>query len=169
MIKVAIVGPESTGKTELAEALANLYQTESVPEYSREYLNNLSRDYIQADLLKIARGQLNAVKEEEEKGGRLLIADTDMHVMKVWSEYKYGDCDPWILEQLHGQDYDLYILTDYDIPYEEDPLRENPEDRAYFFDLYLELLTAAERPFVVVKGSRAHRLKMTVERIDALL
>ncbi len=169
MRKIAIIGPESTGKTELAQRLAEYYQCNWVPEYSREYLNNLSHPYEKSDLLEIAKGQLQLLEEYAAKGGDYLFADTDMHVMKVWSDYKYHETDPWILEELEKQDYDLYILTYHDIPYEEDPLRENPEERAYFFDIYQNLLVNSGRPFLVVTGDRQARLRKAVAAIKTLL
>ena len=167
MIRVAIIGSESTGKTDLAKVLAKEYNGAYVPEFAREYLNGLSNPYVQSDLLIIAKGQVESL--EKNDSANVLIADTDLHVIKVWSEYKYGNCDPWILQELNKQAFDLYILTDFDIPYEEDPLRENPEERPYFFEIYLDILTRSKLPFIVVKGSREARLKMAMNRIDALL
>jgi NadR type nicotinamide-nucleotide adenylyltransferase len=167
MIRVAIIGSESTGKTDLAKALAKEYNGAYVPEFAREYLNGLSNPYVQSDLLIIAKGQVNSL--EKNDSANVLIADTDLHVIKIWSEHKYENCDPWIIQELNKQAFDLYILTYFDIPYEEDPLRENPEDRAYFFEIYLDLLTTNEMPFIVAKGSREARLKMAMNRIDALL
>ena len=167
MKKIAIIGPESTGKTDLAMALSNQYKGVFVPEYAREYLIKLDRPYVQDDLFQIAKGQVNAV--EKCKTGNLLIADTDLHVIKVWSEFKYGNCHPWILDQLSKQEYDFYFLTYYDIPYEEDPLRENPNDRAYLFEIYKQLLSKANLPFQVIKKSREERLKTAMNQVDALL
>jgi len=166
MKRIAIIGPESTGKTDLAIALAKHYNGALVPEYAREYLHQLDRPYNQDDLLQIAKGQVAAV---EKITADLLIADTDLHVIKVWSEYKYGNCDPWIIQQLDKQAFDLYILTYYDIPYEADPLRENPKERAYFFEIYKKLLIDSSIPFLIVKGSREERFKLAMNRIDTLL
>jgi len=167
MKRIAIIGPESTGKTDLAKALAKAYKGEYIPEFAREYLNALGRPYKQEDLLEMAKGQV--VSLEKDHFGDVLVADTDLHIIKVWSEYKYGSCDPWILKALDKQTFNLYLLTYFDIPYEADPLRENPEDRAYFFEIFHDLLTKSNLPFIVVKGSRVERLKMAMKRIDALL
>ena len=169
MIKVAVVGPESSGKTSLASALAKVYKTIWVPEYAREYLTNLKRDYVQQDLLEIAKGQLRLEKSLTPAANGLLIADTDMHVIRVWSEFKYGDCDPWIIRTLEQQDYHLYLLTYPDIPWEEDPLRENPDRGLHFFNVYHELLQKREMPFVVVRGSLNQRVALARESIDALM
>ena len=169
MIKVAIIGPESTGKTELAKTLADEYNGAWVPEYARGYLNSLDRDYHQSDLLKIASGQVELEHKMALKNPKVMFSDTDLHVIKVWSEHKYGNCDERILRQITFQHYHLYILTYHDIPYEEDPLRENPEQRDYFFDIYHQLLSSKELPFIVVKGDRSQRLELAKRHIDTLL
>lgn len=169
MIRVAIIGPESTGKTALAKALAEKYDTLWVPEYARQYLESLGRPYVQNDLIDIARGQMEAQRVFMKGAKRLLFTDTDLHVIRIWSEFKYGNCDPWILQQLELQHFDLYILTYYDIPYEEDPLRENPDSRPELFDLYHDLLTERKLPFVVVKGDHESRMKQASRRINPLL
>ncbi|MEL7147495.1 MAG: ATP-binding protein, partial [Bacteroidota bacterium] len=64
VFRIAIVGPESTGKTTLARSLAKHLQTSWVPEFARQYLEDLGRDYQKSDLVTIARGQL---KTEDEK------------------------------------------------------------------------------------------------------
>ena len=169
MVKIAVIGPESSGKTELCKALSLAYAAPWVEEYSREYLSKTGGQYEENDLLKIAQGQIEKEKEQSELNSSLFICDTDMHVMKVWSDYKYNRTHSWILRALDQQNHDLYLLTDYHIPYEYDPLRENPEDRAYFFDIYLKLLQESKRNFIVVKGSRAERLASARAAIDVLL
>jgi len=170
MITVAIVGPESTGKTTLARSLASHYDTEWVPEYAREYLNGLQRPYTQADLNEIAKGQLQAEKKARPKtNNELLILDTDLQVIKIWSEFKYGDCDPWILQQLNMNQPSIYILTYFDIPYEKDPLRETPEKRPELFDLYEKALKESDSPYLVVRGNQSQRLEQSIKAISAIV
>ncbi|WP_323755233.1 ATP-binding protein [Roseivirga sp.] len=169
MIKVAIIGPESTGKTTLTKVLADQYNTVWVPEYARDYLNQLDRPYVQSDLLEIAKGQIDSQKLKKKAARELLFCDTDLHVIKVWSEHKYGTCDPWILNQLKVQYYDLYILTFFDVPYEDDPLRENPEMRPHFFDIYHNLMKDNDKAFIVAQGDLQTRLEQAKKAIGALL
>lgn len=169
MIKVGIIGPESTGKTSLAKSLAEHYKVPWVPEYSREYLEKLDRPYVQSDLLEIARGQLNLESEVAKRANGLLFLDTDLHVIRVWSEYKYGNCDPWILQQLHLSFCDIYFLTYHDIPYEDDPLRENPTERPQLFDIYEQLARERGLNYHICKGSMDKRLNMAISHINALL
>ena len=169
MIKVSILGPESTGKTYLAKALAGEYKAPWVSEYSRNYLTNLGRPYVQSDLLEIARGQLTLEKGMSRMSPRVLFLDTDLHVIKIWSEYKYGNCDPWILQQMALQHCDLYLLTYHDIPYEEDPLRENPDERPQLFEIYEQLMKDRGLPYHVLKGSHESRLSTAMRLINNLI
>lgn len=169
MIKVGIIGPESTGKTALAKRLAEEYKTLWVPEYAREYLANLGRPYVQTDLLEIAQGQIDSVKAMRKKANRILFVDTDIHVIKVWSDYKYGNCDPWIMQKLRMNVCDIYLLTYHDVPYEEDPLRENPDDRDVLFDMYEKLANNRQLLYMVMKGSLEERVKAAKSYINRLL
>lgn len=169
MLKVAVIGPESTGKTTLAKALAAHFDTVCVPEYARTYLTALDRPYEQKDLSTIAMGQLANEERLARSAPELLFLDTDLYVIKVWSEFKYGYCDPYILTSLHYNKADLYLLTDYNIPYEEDPLRENPEQRAELFDIYLKEMEASGCAFSIVRGSHKERLQRAIQKINDLL
>lgn len=169
MIKVGIIGPESTGKTALAQKLAEEYKTLWVPEYAREYLTNLDRPYVQTDLLEIAQGQIDSVKAARKKANRVLFIDTDLHVIKVWSDYKYGNCDPWIIQKLQMNVCDIYLLTYHDIPYEDDPLRENPDDRDVLFDMYEKLVNNRNLSYMVMRGSLEERVKAAKSYINRLL
>lgn len=169
MISIAIVGPESTGKSTLAKALADHFKAICVPEYSREFLNKLDRPYQQQDLLEIAKGQLLSAENEKSKSNRILILDTDLFVIKVWSEFKYGECDPQILKMLKDNQADFYILTAADIPYEYDPLRENPDDREELFEIYHQELVKAKVKFSVLKGTSDERLHTAIQAINEIL
>lgn len=74
--KIAITGPESTGKSLLAEQLARYYNTVYVPEYAREYIDNLNKPYNFDDILKIAKAQLKNEKLLETKANKILFCDT---------------------------------------------------------------------------------------------
>lgn len=171
MLKVVVIGPESTGKSTLSERLAGHYQTIWVPEYARQYLEELPRSYAQQDLLKIAEGQLALEDEREKLANKLLICDTDLHVVKVWSEHKFGNCDPRILEMMAMRKYDLYLLTYIDIPWEEDPQREYPDPamREYFYRIYKDIVASSGIPWAEVHGNYEERLEMAIRITDALL
>jgi len=168
MLKVVVIGPESTGKSTLSAQLAAHYQTLWVPEYARQYLEELPRPYEQHDLLTIAKGQLALEDELAAKANRLLICDTDLHVIKVWSDHKYGNCDPEILAHMANRHYDLYLLTYVDIPWEEDPQREHPDPamREYFYNVYKDIVAASGTPWAEIKGGIEERKRKAVEIIN---
>lgn len=168
--KVVVIGPESTGKSTLSEELAAYFSCPWVPEYAREYIENLDRHYTYEDLLVIAKGQLALEDQKAGEAGEILVCDTDLHVLKVWSEYKYGMVHEWILEQIKSRKCDLYLLTDIDIPWEEDPQREHPqpEMREYFFEQYHALIRATGVPYVRVSGSSHERIRQSIEAINWL-
>jgi NadR type nicotinamide-nucleotide adenylyltransferase len=165
--RIAITGPESSGKTTLAEALAAYYGTRWVPEYAREYLAALGRPYRFEDIGAIARGQLQREDRTAPWAERFLFCDTEPIVAKIWSEFKFRRCDPWILAALENRPYALYLLTDIDLPWEDDPLREHPTRRAPLFDLYYRELVARRLPFEVISGSRRARLRRAVRALEA--
>ena len=165
--RIAITGPECSGKTTLAEALAAHYGTLWVPEYAREYLADLGRPYRFEDIGAIARGQLEREARYALRAKRFLFCDTEAIVAKIWSEFTFKRCDPWILAVLESRSYALYLLTDIDLPWEDDPLREHPTQRAPLFDLYYRELVARNLPFEVVSGSRGARLERAVNALEA--
>lgn len=165
-IRVAITGPESTGKSMLTAQLAMHYNATMIVEYAREYLDRLSRPYDYDDILKIAKGQLameNAVLHSTEK---FLFTDTEAIVTKIWCDVKYGRCHPWILEQIRNHPYDLYLLCNIDLPWMDDPLREHSDKRNYLFNLYQEELMQRKLPFSIISGSGDNRLKQAIKVID---
>lgn len=167
--KIVIIGPESTGKSTLSSALASHYGTRMVPEFARAYLDNLDRDYEEADLLSIAKGQIAAEELASRHVKNHLICDTDLNVIKVWSEHKYQRCSTAILQTIAVRKYDLYLLTDIDFPWQEDRLREHPEPemRHYFFQVYLDLVQQSGVPFAVISGNKEQRLQQAIAVIEA--
>jgi NadR type nicotinamide-nucleotide adenylyltransferase len=167
--KIAIIGPECTGKSELSQFLANHYQADWVPEYARAYIDNLPQPYTQDDLLKIAHGQLRVEDEYARDAKKLLFCDTNLYVIKIWSEFKYGNCAEEILQQIETRRYDLYLLTYVDIPWQEDPQREHPARREELYQIYYQQMKAQSVPFVEIKGEREQRQSAAIKAIDALL
>jgi len=168
MKKVVVTGPESTGKSTLSSALAKYYDVEWVPEYARHYIERLDRDYVESDLKAIAKGQINWEEEKAQADQKLLICDTDLIVIKIWSEHKYGTCHPDILKEIKQRSYDLYLLMDIDLPWEEDPQRENPKLRDYFMDIFEKEIRNTGVPYVKISGDYYARQKAAVRAIDQI-
>jgi NadR type nicotinamide-nucleotide adenylyltransferase len=165
-LKIAITGPESTGKSSLAEQLAHHYQAVWVPEYARGYIDSLSRPYDQQDILLIAKGQVKAEKAFYKKAGTFLFCDTELIVTKIWSEVRYNHCHEWILKKIVENNYDLYLLCNIDLPWENDPQREHPDKREYLFNLYQKELNVHAFPYFVISGFGKERLNNAIRQIN---
>jgi len=182
LIKIAVIGPESTGKSTLCELLAQHYNTQWCPEFAREYLLTHGTDYTYDDLLYIAKGQL-AMEDEYTQSivhrpqatvkaaSRLLFIDTDMYVMKVWCEFVFGKCHRWILDQIIERKYDLYFLCNTDLPWVKDELREYPDlkTRDQLYHIYKDIMINQSTPWVDISGDYDERLQKAIKAIDQLM
>ncbi|ALD20128.1 AAA family ATPase [Hymenobacter sp. DG25A] len=169
MIRVSLTGPESTGKTTLSQQLAAHYRTTWAPEYARAYLEKNGPQYTLADLEQIARGQLAAEEEAAAQASRVVFCDTDLLVIKIWSEHAFGYCPEWILQELQRHRYDLVLLLNVDLPWEPDPLREHPNLRQHFHQMYRRELQESISPFADISGTPAQRLEQACFLVDELL
>ena len=174
LVKVVLFGPESTGKTTLSKQLSRYYDTVWAPEFAREYLqnkwNNERKTCEQEDLIPIAIGQMKLENKLAKKADKVLICDTDLLETKVYSEEYYGGfVDPKLDEAAIKNEYDIYFLTYIDTPWEEDDLRDRPEQRLEMFTAFENTLKKYNRPYILLKGDKETRLKKATEIIDKLI
>ena len=162
--KIAILGPESTGKSTLAVALANHFNTLWVPEFARDYIGGLNRPYDYADVLQCARGQRDWEEQQLCKTSGPVFFDTEMINLHIWLKEKFGNSPDWILGDIRKR-YDFYLLTTPDLPFVADPLRENPDRREYFFNLYKKALEALDIHFGLVTGQDEARFKSALSHL----
>ena len=174
--KIVIIGPESTGKSTLCGELAAHYRTEWVREFAREYLQEHGMDYTYETLTTIAKGQLaleDAAARRMEAGQEdgILFIDTDLYVIKVWSEFVFGRCETWILKEIARRGYDGYLLCNTDLPWADDPLREYPDQgtRERLYHIYRDLLINQSVPWAEVSGSAEERLRIALDAVGRLL
>jgi len=187
LIKVAVIGPESTGKSTLCELLAQHYNTQWCPEFAREYLLTHGTDYTYDDLLYIAKGQL-AMEDEYIQStvdgpqstvnspltiphSPLLFIDTEMYVMKVWCEFVFGKCHRWVLDKIIERKYDLYLLCNTDLPWVKDELREYPDlkTRDQLYHIYKDIMINQSTPWVDINGDSDERLQKAIKAVDQLM
>ena len=166
--RILILGPESTGKSTLAADLAAHFREPWVPEFAREYLEKLNRTYEFEDLSEIAKGQIELEDELAQNASKFLFVDTDLRVIKVWSEHKFDKVSGWILEEIERRTYSKILITDVDLPWEADPFREHPDlvMRQYFLEKYLDLANKSGFPFQLISGERTNRLDRSVKFIS---
>ena len=161
-LRIAFTGPESSGKTTMATWCAQEFSLTYIDEFARIYLAHQS-SYIQKDLDFMAQKQVALWPNHG------LIADTEMHVFQIWSQVKYAEVSPMISELLKAQQFDHYFLCAPDIPWEADPLRENPLNRDMLFGLYLDQLEKYGRSYTVLTGNLENRQELIKVSIYGLL
>ena len=169
--KIVVIGPESTGKSTLCEQLASKYQTEWIPEYARKYLLNLGRPYDYDDLLIIAKGQLAEEDRMVNSTNKpILFIDTDMYVMKVWCEFVFGKCHPFILDEIVKRKYDAYLLCNTDLPWVADELREYPDllSRDRLYHMYKDLMVNQQTPWADIYGGYEERLEKAMAFVNVV-
>ena len=172
IVKIALFGPESTGKTTLARQLAEYYKTEWVPEYAREYLQEKWDTNLQIctvdDMLPIAYGQTKLENESALIANKYLFCDTNLLVTKVFSEVYYDYCDPLLDQAAREHEYDLFFLTDIDVPWERDDLRDKAEGRESVFAVFKQSLIDNNKSFITLSGDKNLRLKKAIAIVDDL-
>ncbi len=182
--RIVVIGPESTGKSTLCEELSQHFNAPWCPEFAREYLINYGPEYDYNDLLTIARGQLAledeyavlALKEWNDQKQKItsspvLFVDTNMYVMKVWCEFVFGNCHPYIIDQIVDRPYDLYLLCNTDLPWTKDELREYPDHdtRQQLYLMYKDILVNQDCPWVDISGNDEERLEAAIAGISHFL
>ncbi|MCO5260620.1 MAG: GNAT family N-acetyltransferase [Crocinitomicaceae bacterium] len=163
MIRIAVTGPESTGKTSLAKQLAAYFDVCWVEEYARSYLMERNGVYQVVDLDAIAKGQLELWGEKD--GEKLCFYDTEMLVMKIWSEFKYHQLSSFIQQAYQEQQIDLFLVCKPDIDWEEDELREHPELRQDLFAIYIAELQQLPTPFEIVYSQNEERINLAINKV----
>jgi len=173
--RICIVGAESTGKTTLAQALAEHYQTNWVSEYGREVSERmLARDgayrWQTSDFEQIAVTQCRLENEAAREANRLLICDTDALATTVWHQRYLGYASPAVdrIAEVHRRP-DLYLLSDFHAPFVQDGTRDGEQIRGWMHETFIKELTRQKRPFNVLSGTYETRYRQAVAAVDRLL
>ncbi len=168
--KIAIVGPESTGKSTITEQLAKHYKVPFVPEYARYYCEALTEPCTLQDEINMFHGQLAleksviAVTEND-----FIFCDTTFLTVKIWSEAFFGETPQLVVDALQANPYDFYLLLDIDLPWEEDPLRDFPNHREHFMQVWHKELKVLNANYKVVGGLGEKRLVNAIAAVQQFL
>lgn len=168
-LRIGIVGPESTGKSQLSRELAIHYGVPLVPEAARQYIDELGRPYREEDLLDIARIQARSEQNLRDTLLPILICDTTLLVVRIWSQFRYGRCHPEILKLEAESQYDLFLLCDVDLPWEPDPQREHPNLRDELLLWYYRAMLEKNTPFRLIRGTGPQRTSNAIRILTPLL
>lgn len=162
-MRIAITGPECSGKSTLSEQLTWELDLPWTPEHARVYLGRLGRPYVPEDIIDIAKEQA------AQWINTSFIADTEMLVCSIWYEEKTGEKSLDIEQLLTEQNFDLYLLCTPDLPWAFDELRENPTDRDRLFEQYKARLDELSLPYVVISGTTENRLEVALNAVNKLV
>lgn len=167
--KIAVVGPESTGKSTMSDYLAAHYNTIAVPEYAREYCAKLTGPCTWQDEINMFYGQLALEAELLPQANKILICDTTFITVKIWSDEMFGKAPQEVLDELPKHPYDLYLLLNIDLPWQDDPLRNFPTMREHFMDVWYKELDALNANYVLISGTGNDRYESAIRAIDEFL
>jgi NadR type nicotinamide-nucleotide adenylyltransferase len=163
--KIALIGPESSGKTTLCKALAAYFGTEWVPEFARNYVASLERKYTLEDIEYCTREQVMSEEIKMQDARGFLFCDSELIIAKVWCEDVFKTVPAWIEEMIGSHRYDLFLLTLPDLPFQADNVRENPYRRDFFFEWYMRELDERKFTREVIEGNGETRFSNALEAI----
>ncbi|MDR0811718.1 MAG: ATP-binding protein [Paludibacter sp.] len=171
MLKIAITGPESTGKSTLTATLAKYFGGYAVPEYAREYVETLGRAYNYDDVCRITKRQIEEMNFYAELDDKpCVFFDTDLIITQVWFEYCYRSIPEFLEKELKKPYFDLYLLCSPDIAWQYDAVREHGGDeRQFFFNRYRREIEKTGKPYFIVSGKDAERTNNAINIILSFL
>lgn len=168
--RVVITGAESTGKTTLAQGLANYYSEPWTHEFVREYVDNLNRALQPEDLEPIAKGQLATEDAALEEAQRLIIHDTNLLSSIVYAKHYFETELDWVNDHFKKRTYSIYLLCKPDMKWEADEgQRDSPLARSQLHHAFKTKLNALKLPHLELHGSKEARLQQAVTMVNKLL
>lgn len=169
VIRIVLTGPESTGKTKISAYLAEKLNAEWIPEYARYYIASLSGKYNYSDVEHVARKQVEDYHKYSKPG--IVIFDTWLIITKVWFQMLYKKVPDWLEDEINQLNIDLFLLCEPDIPWENDPLRENgdKQSRIMLYNLYKEEIVRLGAPYIIVKGSGEIRNLNALQAVEEFM
>jgi len=166
--RVVITGPESTGKTALAKALSGKWGSPWIPEYARQYVENLDHKYSFDDVVAIAEHQIGeeAIYSSEFRQG-VLFFDTWLIITKVWFDLVFGKCPEWIIEHIRSSKIDLFLVCDTDLPWVADAVRENGgEKREKLLHIYCNEIRSFGFKYEIITGFGPVRMENALKALS---
>ena len=171
LVRIAVFGTESTGKTRLARGLAEHYGEPCSPEFVREFWERRRGEITAADLEAIARGQVAGEEAAAARARRVVFADTELITCTLWDDLLFpGACPAWVraAAETRARNFALYLLCDADVPFVADPQRCFPEAaaRERARRIWREALVAHAVPFVEIQGDWPEREQAAIAAVE---
>ncbi|MBD2703843.1 AAA family ATPase [Spirosoma sp. BT702] len=165
--KVCLYGPESVGKTTLAQQLATEYKTAFVPEMARSFIT--SNTFTIDEIIQIGQAQTEAVQAAERIANRLLFCDTDLITTQIYSSIYFDQIPPELTALERSVQYDTYILLDIDVPWVSDNLRDQGHRREEMLNRFRLELDKRHLTYHFISGSYSERMIESQKVVGALL
>ncbi|MEZ4909978.1 MAG: ATP-binding protein [Saprospiraceae bacterium] len=165
---VVITGPESSGKTTLAQAISNEFDFCLVPELSRQILNQSNGEYDYGTIDIISKEQWKCQMNTTHQCIQV-CCDTDLLTSIIWGKVKYNKYESWWEATWLASQVDCFLLCTPDLEWEFDPLRENPFDRDHLFEIYKRYLEFHDAPYYIIDGMGEERLNKAIHFIQPYL
>lgn len=165
--KICFYGPESTGKSTMAKRMAEIFNTEFVPEVSREIVT--SNEFTVEDIIRIGYAQTERIVEKSRIANKLLFCDTDLITTQIYCRHYLGTV-PQVLFELEKEiHYDEYYLFDIDVPWVADEIRDLGNRREEMLSVFRSELEKREIAYTWVRGAYEEREKFLIQRMNHLL
>lgn len=166
---IIITGAESTGKSLLTQGLAKHFQVPFIPEFARNYIENLGRKYNYRDVELIAKNQIQQLNEFKQSNIPWIFSDTWLVITKIWFEEVFAKVPGWLDSEIKKTEIDLFLVCDTDLPWEPDSVRENGgEKRLYLQQRYIETIDHYGFDFKIITGKNKTRLQNAIKQLKQL-
>lgn len=167
--KIAVVGPESTGKSTMAMYLSKEFNTTCVPEYARYYCQHLNRSYTLQDEVNMFYGQVALEEAIISTEPKIIICDTTILTVKIWCDYLFTQTPKEVTTEITNRKYDFYLLMDIDLAWQDDPLRDFPNEREYFLEIWKKELNELGANYMLISGQGNDRLQHGLDAVKTHL
>lgn len=168
-MRIVLTGAESSAKSTLTRQLGERLGLPYALEFARFYLEKHGPDYDYEQLRAMARLHCEYQRVQVLPAAPLGIFDTDLINYKIWAEVVFGKCPGEIAERIRQESGHIYLLCAPDLPWEPDPLRENPNDREWLFELHRKEIELLGRPYEIIRGTGEERLACAEAALKRLL
>jgi HTH-type transcriptional repressor of NAD biosynthesis genes len=161
--RVCLYGPESTGKTTMAAALARRFRASWVPEIARLIIGERAPE--RRDLEAIPAAHASAIREARQSARGILFVDSDILTTSVYARALFGAevrASRWILDENR---FDLWLLFYPDTPWIEDVQRDPGADRLAMYERFKAELDGRGLPYVTIRGDWEARERACVEAV----
>ena len=170
--RIVVSGSESTGKTTLAQDLASHFNALWVPEQARSFAERVNRALTAEDVSSIASEQIAAedaaMADAARRKIRWLFLDTDLLSTVVYARHYYGVCPAWIEAEARARVGDLYLVSDVDVPWTSDGIRDQPLARDNLHAAFQAVMSEFGVRKCLVRGLGRHRLAAALNCIARL-